>query len=173
MAVKKFGPITVNLNFDFINPDRIFDSKTSNAVGRELRKQTIAALSRGQSPVKGQKRLQRYKDPDKYPGKRKSKRPVNLKLSGNFYNSLGFKKKKDGVLFGITKKIGKLGKRAGPAKNYMHVHNAGFPIGKNGPRTRRAWLPLQGEEYNISIIRELREIISLRLNELIRRSNKK
>lgn len=47
-----------------------------------------ARIARGQSPLARQTRFEKYKNPKKYPGSKKPKQPVNLKLTGQFLNSL-------------------------------------------------------------------------------------
>jgi hypothetical protein len=162
----KKSNVTIDLDFDFLKPDKTIDKATGRVIGRALRKATIKSLSKGQSPVRGQKRLEKYKDPKKYPGKKKPKRPVNLKLSGAFYNSLSFIVKKGVLSFGLLRANAKV-------KLYMEVHNTDMPIGKRGPKTRRAWLPLDGEEYQVKIMRDLRLIISRRIDILIKKANKR
>lgn len=46
-------------------------------------------ISKGISPILGNGRFPAYKNPDRYPGNRKPKSPVNLYLKGDFLNSLG------------------------------------------------------------------------------------
>lgn len=45
-------------------------------------------IAKGKSPISKGGRFPAYKDPKKYPGKRKPKRPVNLKLTGKFLKDL-------------------------------------------------------------------------------------
>jgi len=46
-------------------------------------------ISKGINPITfGSRRFPRYKNPDRYPGGRKGRRPVNLKLTGKFLKSL-------------------------------------------------------------------------------------
>lgn len=46
-------------------------------------------IKKGISPITG-KRFPAYKNPERYPGKRKPKRPVNLELTGEFLSALEF-----------------------------------------------------------------------------------
>lgn len=48
----------------------------------------LERIARGQSPIQGKNRFPKYKNPLKYPGKRKPKVPVNLYLTGQFLKSL-------------------------------------------------------------------------------------
>jgi hypothetical protein len=67
----------------------------TQAESTKIGKQTIDAMKRmiaiGLSPITGRGRFPGYKNKDKYPGKRKPHRPVNLYLSGDFLNSLDSK----------------------------------------------------------------------------------
>ncbi len=65
------------------------EKPVTQADARTISKQALSEMksmiSRGLSPIKGpgiQTRFPRYKNPDKYPGKKKPKSPVNLELSG-------------------------------------------------------------------------------------------
>ena len=50
-----------------------------------------ATIARGVSPIRGNGRFPKYKDPKKYPGKLKPKTPVNLHLTGDMLDALTFK----------------------------------------------------------------------------------
>ena len=58
--------------------------KMGTAVVREMK----TLIAQGQSPIRGNGSFPRYKNPKKYPGKRKPHSPVNLKLSGDFLRDL-------------------------------------------------------------------------------------
>lgn len=66
------------------------DKSTAEKVGATVVSMMKQMISKGLSPIKGNGRFPAYKDPDKYPGKRKNKRPVNLYLTGEFLDSLKF-----------------------------------------------------------------------------------
>lgn len=85
---------------DISNP---IDNDTAKKAAKATREEMLDLISKGISPIKGNGRFPAYKDAKKYPGKRKSARPVNLKLSGDFLNSLQarVKKFKDGFGFVI------------------------------------------------------------------------
>lgn len=55
---------------------------------------TVEAMKRlisgGQSPIQGRGRFAPYKHPKKYPGSRKPASPVNLRLSGDMLDNLGY-----------------------------------------------------------------------------------
>jgi hypothetical protein len=70
------------------------DKATAEAVGDAIVSGMLEKMARGQSPIKGYGPFPAYKDPKKYPGDRKPKRPVNLYLDGDFWNSLTRKAKR-------------------------------------------------------------------------------
>lgn len=57
-------------------------------VGQTVVDEMKSRIARGQSPIQGNGRFPRYKNPSKYPGNKKPHRPVNLELTGQFLNSL-------------------------------------------------------------------------------------
>lgn len=63
----------------------------ANQVGIEAKKAIRELISSGESPVRGggfATRFPGYKNPKRYPGKRKPHSPVNLKLTGKFLRGL-------------------------------------------------------------------------------------
>ena len=64
-----------------------------DSMGRLLVTQMKETIAGGVSPITGQ-RFPKYKNPRKYPGNRKPKSPVNLKLSGEFLKNLLFRSRK-------------------------------------------------------------------------------
>ena len=115
-----------------------------------------SAMDRGQSPVRGQGRFQAYKEPKKYPGKRKQKRPVNLELTGALKNSITFKKTKNGI---------EVGSFNGP--EYAEVHNKGSDI-----IPRRPFIPLDKEELNISIQRKIIGFMTDVIDRYLKKTNR-
>ena len=57
------------------------DRDTAEKVGEDIVDDMKRLIATGQSPIKGNGRFPAYKDPKKYPGKRKSRSPVNLALA--------------------------------------------------------------------------------------------
>lgn len=75
------------------------DSKTAKKLGNNVVKEMKSLISKGISPVKSSRfkaRFPGYKNPRRYPGDRKQKRPVNLRLTGQMLKALDSKVKKDG-----------------------------------------------------------------------------
>ena len=121
------------------------------AVVEEIRKVT----ARGGSPVKGQGRLAGYKNPDNYPGDRKQKRPVNLRLSEKMMRKLSFKRTTKGIGFSYP-------------TDYAEFVNEGTPQMKARP-----FLPKDpGSEFIISIMRKILNIYSHALSDIVKGSKR-
>jgi hypothetical protein len=69
------------------------DDATAKKVGIEVTKEMKTLIAKGISPIEGSGKFPRYKNPQKYPGDRKAKSPVNLKLLGDFLNALTYRVK--------------------------------------------------------------------------------
>lgn len=162
----KKSVVEVRLDIKNFLPKILESDAIVNEIGKTIVETSIDAMSKGLSLVKGQGRFVGYKKPDKYPGKKKNKRPVNLKLTGDLYKSLSFERKKNEISYGLLK-----GKTVGDADIYGPVHNADDPRRPDIP-TRRFIPSRQGEEFIVTIMVKLRDIIAKRLADLIRASNK-
>ncbi len=131
-------------------------------VVEELNKEAVEEVKRfmasGVSPVKNKRRFPAYKDKDKYPAKKKPSRPVNLFLSGTLYDSL-IAAKSSAMSFYIG--ISSLARE--DVKVYAKANN----LGENNIPARR-FVPIKGEQFNISIMRKIKDIIARRLAELIK-----
>lgn len=111
------------------------------------RKQILERVSRGQSPIKGRGRFPGYKNPDRYPGNRKAKRPVNLKLTGDFYRAL----RADVRRYGTETAI-----QIGFADEKNALKEEGHRKGTNGQLIRPI-IPLENkEEFEPRIVRALK-----------------
>lgn len=133
----------------------------SNEVIDELDREVVGEIKRfmaaGTSPVRGKRRFPAYKTPEKYPANKKPSRPVNLFLSGDLYNSL--KAAKVSVL---SFYIGVSSLASEKIKTYAKANN----LGENGIPERR-FIPIRGEQFNISIMRKIKDIIARRIAEII------
>lgn len=69
------------------------NKSTADEVGKVIVNKIRSLTAKGISPIKGNARFPAYKNPKRYPGRKKAKRPVNLRLSGLFMKSLSFKSK--------------------------------------------------------------------------------
>ena len=113
--------------------------KMGTAVIREMKR----LISRGVSPIRGKGKFPPYKKPERYPGKRKSKTPVNLKLSGKFLKDLKAKPKPQKKSRGYTAEIGY---RDPDQQIKEEGHRKGGSPGKRQPK--RPTIPTQsGEQF--------------------------
>lgn len=115
----------------------------------------IPNMKAGSSPVRGKGRFKSYKNPEKYPGNKKSKTPVNLRNKGNLYKAYRGKKQD-----GKSLKIGIIDK---DVSVYSKAHNEG-----NETTTARRHVPLKGEQYSVKAMRRLKKIISDRILEILK-----
>ena len=74
-------------------------------MGREVIKAMKATIAKGNSPISGpgiSARFKAYINPRRYPGKRKPKSPVNLKLTGKFLKNLKHDVFKRGKVYAVS-----------------------------------------------------------------------
>lgn len=102
-------------------------------------------ISKGISPIRGVGRFPGYKNPVKYPGKRKDARPVNLYLSGQMMSALGFKTKKtrDGLEVTISYQ-----------DSEAETKERGHRDGAKG-QPKRPTIPLGSEQIAVTIERSI------------------
>ena len=142
----------------------IMNRKTADRIGRRIMRESIRAMRRGLSPVKRFGRFKKYSKPSRYPGKRKGKRPVNLKLSGDLYKSLSWRLKRGRLEYGLLK-----GKTRGNVDIYGEVHNEGL----RKDIAQRKFIPTgRGEEFSKTIMLQVLKILSIRVNNIIKKSNR-
>lgn len=142
--------------------DKFMDGTTISAIGNTIVDTAKEMISEGQSPVRGHGRFERYKDRTKYPGDLKPARPVNLKLTGEMLSGFSFK-----YVGNNTLQIGMI-EGSKDRKDVARYHNSG-----TGKMAMRRFIPQEGEEWAISIMREIREAYGKRLETLVKASNKK
>ena len=143
--------------------DRFIDGTTANSIGNAVVDEARNLIASGISPVRGHGRFERYKDRTKYPGNRKSVRPVNLYLSGDMLDTgFGFRRtERDSIEVGMV-------------KGSSHVKEiAGYHHDGTEKMAQRRFIPGDDEEWSVSIMRRIRDIYGERLAKLIRQSNKK
>jgi len=139
----------------------IVDDDFINKVNQEVVEGSIKPLiASGQSPVTSAegRRFPKYKDGDKYPGKQKAKRPVNLYLSGlmlSFY--------KAAKVSSLRMRIGILPSAPLDVKVRAQANNEGT---EKGIPTRR-FIPLKGETYTISVMRKLKNLYAEKIKSLL------
>lgn len=131
-------------------------------VDGEIKRLIAAGVSPVQS-VEGGRRFAGYKDPDKYPGKRKSKRPVSLWLSGvmlSWYKAV----KVNGTRFrlGIPTNAPEDVKVRAIANNEGTTNDQGQVA-----IAARRFIPKPGENFNISVLRKIKNLYAKRIKTLL------
>ncbi|HEY6435635.1 MAG TPA: hypothetical protein VIY47_03530 [Ignavibacteriaceae bacterium] len=132
-----------------------FIAKINSDVIPEIKK----LVASGQSPVDGYGRFPMYKNKDKYPGKRKSARPVNLDLTGVMMS------KYDAHQVSTSTKIIGIGYQK--ITQELEGKIIGNNEGKKGIPLRR-FIPLNGESFTVSVIRKLKDVYARRISELFK-----
>lgn len=118
-------------------------------VAQKLLEEIKDRVASGISPITG-KRFEAYKNPKKYPAKKKPQRPVNLNLTGHFLKSLVFLIK-TGKVPSITVTFSN-----DFAKEKEDVHREGA----NG-QPRRPIIPKGNEGFTDGILSAVREVFRL------------
>lgn len=137
-----------------LNPDSVLNTYTLNRIGETAIAGMKDLISKGFSPIAGKGRFPAYKNKDKYPGKRKLPRPVNLYLSGDFLDSLSSKNLKRSVSFFYKGRENQL-KETGHAE------------GHNG-QPKRPTIPEKGERFAKIIELDIDDILADRVNTLFK-----
>jgi hypothetical protein len=157
----KFRAVLANKLKGTVDSKFIQDMQTE-VVDGEI-KRLIAA---GVSPVdsyEGGRRFRGYKDPKKYPGKQKAKRPVSLYLSGvmlSFYRAV--KVSGTRITLGIPTNAPEDVKVRAVANNVGTVSESG----KEAIPARR-FIPLKGETFRISVLRKIKNLYARRIKDLL------
>lgn len=134
----------------------------SEVVDGEI-KRMIAA---GVSPVdsyEGGRRFRGYKDPKKYPGTKKAKRPVSLYLSGvmlSFYKAVRVSGRR--LTLGIPTNAPEEVKVRAVANNVGTVSESGAEA-----IPPRRFIPLKGETFRISVLRKIKNLYARRIKDLL------
>lgn len=139
-----------------------FGPEFQRQMGELIVKEIKNDLSKGNSPVRGERRFDPYKDKEKYPGDLKPSRPVNLELTGEMLANLTSKvvSGRSAVDVGFMNASEDVKKRA-------ELHNKG---GNGVPR--RKFLPWEdGDELNVRITRAMIDLYKARLARLLKKSN--
>jgi hypothetical protein len=136
------------------------DKATASAIGKKTVALMKSDIARGQSPILGKGRFKPYKNPKKYPGKRKPARPVNLFLSGKFIKSLKFRVEK--FRLGWRTFVGYLDNQLSEDKEKGHR------IGKFG-QEKRPTIPIKKERFNTKIATAIRKIFNERVRQITKK----
>jgi hypothetical protein len=118
------------------------DRDTAQKIGDDITADMKRLIASGQSPIKGNGRFPAYKDPKKYPGKRKSKTPVNLELTGEFLDDLTSKAISDPA--GYATRVTYDGQKSQDKER-------GHREGANGQPKRPTLPAASGEDFAVSI----------------------
>lgn len=121
-------------------------AEVESKVGVPFIKEMVSTIQRGLSPIKGWGRFDRYKNPDKYPGKRKPQRPVNLTLSGRFLKDLGASASRNNTSHTL-----KIKQTSAYAKQIEEANREGRVI-------NRPIIPMDSEDVTAPLRRFVREL---------------
>lgn len=144
--------------------ERFLRPQDAEKIGKALVQESKDFISKGISPVRGERRFAGYKNPARYPGGRKPKRPVNLELTGEMLDNLRFRLKGDRTIeYGIFSDAPE------DVKIRARVHNSG----ERSDIAQRQFIPDQpGDEFAVAIMRVLMRLYEKRIGDVIRESNK-
>lgn len=142
------------------------NAATANRIGEAVTKEVRDQISKGISPIKGNGRFPRYKNPKRYPGDKKPRTPVNLNLSGAFMDSLTYK-----VYDARTGKGTEIfynGEDSNGVSN--QDKEQGHRDGANG-QPKRPTLPSKsrGETFSARLIRIVRDIYNEAISSIVKR----
>jgi hypothetical protein len=147
-----------NLKKELKKYEAPIDKKTADKIGRAVVQRIKDLVKVGLSPVKGfPTRFPRYKNPDKYPGDRKNKSPVNLKLTGHMLKNLIFQTAKRGKNYFVS--VGYL------RDDFAADKESGHREGVNA-QPKRPTIPQGKETFREAILVEIQEIIEERIENL-------
>jgi hypothetical protein len=135
------------------------DKATAAQVGVEVIEAMKALIAKGSSPIEGKGKFPAYKDPDRYPGKRKPKRPVNLKLTGKFLDSLRAK---------VYQSRSGFGTEIGYLQSQQHKEQ-GHREGANGQPKRPSLPSARGENFVESIVKIFSRIYKNKVREVTKK----
>jgi hypothetical protein len=131
--------------------------RVQTRVGAEIVTAMKESIAAGVSPIRGERRFVAYKDAEKYPANRKSRRPVNLFLSGDMLGALKYWILGSRLFIGIDDPT-----QAAKAK--------GHQTGANGIPKRRFIPSNKNEEFTVTITRRIRNLYAKILSDIIKRA---
>jgi hypothetical protein len=152
--------VRVKSKFDILDAIKGVDSSTvKTEIAQEIITQVKDFTSKGISPIKGEARFASYKNPVRYPGKLKSTVPVNLRLTGDMLAAL---------TSWITSTSLFIGFRDDQENKKALAHHTGTK-----DMAARPFIPMnEGEEFNVTITRKIRDIYSKALAVIIKKANR-
>ena len=134
---------------------QIFNKGVLDRIATETVKAIKADIAAGKSPIEGKGNFPPYKNPKKYPGKRKPARPVNLFLLGQFQGALRF-----------TTNVTKTAISIFYSGRLAEKKEEGHRIGWN-KQPKRPSLPKGDEQFNAGI----RKKISAMIDDAVRKAS--
>ena len=147
------------LNDDLANlPKKALDSNTANRVGRLVIAEMKREIESGVSTIKGKGRFPAYKNVGKYPGNRKPRSPVILRLTGNFLVDLKHRVIQAAQGFGFS---------VGYRTKSEQQKELGHREGANGQR-KRPTIPQGSEEFSTEIERVIVDEYTQRINKVLK-----
>lgn len=146
-------------------------------------------IASGLSPVEGERMFQKYKNPEKYPGKLKASNKPNLKLSGEMlYNYVAKPGDEDmTVTIGIHKDSGEDVLTRAKANNEGTQGSAQTKIASSTKDRKlkaqikaaskgipaRPFIPVKGKSYTRAIVLEIRKALGIVLSNAIKKGKQK
>lgn len=138
--------------------EKPIDQKTAKSVGENVITAMKDEISSGSSPIKGRGQFPAYKNPDKYPGKRKSHTPVNLELTGAMLAALS-----SSTVANDSGYAAKISYKTNSARQKEQGHREGV-----NKQPKRPTLPSDREQFIDSIKKIYTDIIRVRLAKLLK-----
>lgn len=161
VSVKNFQKIAEKIQKEFITP-KLLQQVQTLVIDTEIKRLVAAGIS----PVKGKGRFGEYVNPANYPGKgqhrKKPSRPVNLYLTGAMMKEYKVTPRNaTGFYMGIHHSAPDFVKNKAEWNNYGTERNG---VGAVPPRR---FIPARGEIYAVSIMRQLKNLFTARIKELL------
>lgn len=157
----------VKTNFPLAKKGIKLTSAQKKLLGRSIDKAVKSRIARGISPVQFAKKFASYavdrsEAVGDYPVGIKSKKPVNLKLTGKMLRSMTFKIMKKGIKYGMIGASPKL-------DEIFLVHNEG--LRKDIPK--RHMLPTKkGEKFQSGVQKQIKTIYLKIIKAIIKKTNR-
>lgn len=132
---------------------RILNANVLREVGETIVDEMKEQIAVGKSPIHGDGNFPAYKNPKKYPGKRKPARPVNLELKGQMLSSLRYRINQAKIAVTILY-----------ANRKAQLKELGHREGANG-QPERPTIPIESEQFNALIKKKAQAVIDKALRK--------
>lgn len=136
---------------------KLLKDRDLRRLGQVVITEMKARIAKGKSPIQTRGDFPAYKNPARYPGRRKPRKPVNLKLSGDFLKNLDVKTsagKTPTVIIYLKDRLSKLKER-------------GHRVGAN-TQPKRPIIPAQNEKFSRPILTQFNRALSRLLDKLFK-----